>query len=208
MSCRVDALPGQCDIGTVTRTSSGKEQEGTKMSGVLEDLLARVARIEAKEACISTFNEYLHDLDGEFTEDLLRLFAPDARLEIMNYPPGTGRNVECNGRAEIRPIYEEHRGIMSRHHSANITVNVRPDGKTADMSAYFITSIHYGLTGGIYEATLGLVEGKWLFMRLRISSNWGWIVPQDHPPFLAEPLGAGTVRKGRPVLYTPPSHND
>ena len=52
------------------------------MSDVLEDLLARVARIEAREAIVSTFNQYLHYLDGEFVEDLIALFAPDARLEI------------------------------------------------------------------------------------------------------------------------------
>jgi hypothetical protein len=174
------------------------------MSDVLEDLLARVERIEAKEACISTFNGYLHYLDGEFVEDLLGLFVPDAHLEIMNYPPGTGENLDCRGREEIRPIYEDHRGIMTRHHSANVTVNVRSDGKTADMSAYFLTSINYAVTGGIYEATLVLEEGKWLFSWLRISSTWGWMVLQEHPPFLAESLGAGTLRKGRPVLYEPP----
>lgn len=174
------------------------------MSDVLEALLARVARIEAKEACVSTFNEYLHYLDGDFVEDLLGLFVPDALVEIMNYPPGTGKNVVCKGREEIRPVYEDHSGIMSRHHSANITVNVRPDGKTADMSAYFLTAVDYAVTGGVYEATLKLVEGKWLFTWLRISSNWGWMVLQEHPPFLSESLGAGTLRKGRPVLYEAP----
>lgn len=175
------------------------------MSDVLEELLARVARIEAKEACISTFNEYLHYLDGEFVEDLLGLFTEDGRLEIIDYPPGTGVNVECNGREEIRPIYEDHRGIMTRHHSANIAVNVRPDGKTADMSAYFMTAVNYGVTGGIYEAIFELVDGKWLFTRLRISSNWGWMVLQEYPPFLAKSLGAGTLRDGRPVLYKTPN---
>jgi hypothetical protein len=174
------------------------------MSEVLDELLARVTRIESKEACISTFNEYLHYLDGEFVDDLLGLFVPDARLEIMNYPPGTGDNVACNGRGEIRPVYEDHRGILTRHHSANVTVNVRPDGKTADLSAYFLTAVHYGVTGGIYEATLAFVEGKWLFTWLRISSTWGWMVLQEHPPFLSESLGVGTLRKGRPVLYQAP----
>jgi len=186
----------------------GKEREGSDMSDVLEDLLARVARIEAKEAVMSTFNQYLHYLDGEFVEDLIALFAPDARLEIMEYPPGTGENVECNGRDEILPIYAEHRGIMSRHHSANVTVNIRPDGKTADLSAYFMTAIHFGGTGGIYEATLEVKDGKWLFTWLRISSNWGWIVLQENPPFLDTSLGAGTLRGGRPVLYEPPKRKE
>ena len=175
------------------------------MSEVLEDLLARVARLEAKEACISTFNEYLHYLDGELPDDLIGLFAEEALLEVMEYPPGTGNNLEFRGHKEIRPLYEEHQGVKARHHSANITVNVRPDGKTADLSAYYLTAAQFAVTGGVYEATLELVEGKWLFTWLRIASNWGWAVLQDYPPFLDKPLGAGTLRKGRPVLYEAPT---
>lgn len=178
------------------------------MTEELKELRARVARLEAKEACISTFNEYLHYLDGEFPEDLVKLFTPDARLEVMNYPPGTGENLEYRGPEEIFPIYEEHKGIMTRHHSSNITVNVQPDGRTADLSAYFITAINFGITGGIYEATLELNDGKWMFTWLRISSTWGWVVLQEHPPFLSDPLGAGTLREGRPVLYSLPEAKD
>ncbi len=178
------------------------------MTDELQELRARVDRLEAKEACISTFNEYLHYLDGELPEDLVRLFTPDGRLEIMNYPPGSGENLEYCGREAIFPVYEEHKGIMTRHHSSNITVNVQPDGKSADLSAYFITAINYGITGGIYEATLELNNGKWLFTWLRISSTWGWMVLQEYPPLLADPLGAGTLREGRPVLYNPPATKD
>jgi len=174
------------------------------MPDALEQLIARMERIEAKEACLSTLNEYLYYLDGEATKELLDLFAPHARLEIVDYPPGTGKNIQCQGRDQIRPIYESHHGIMARHHAANITVNVRHDGKTADLSAYFITAISYGLTGGIYEATLELVDGKWRFVWMRICSNWGWILPQEFPPFLSDSLGAGTLRQGRPVLYEAP----
>jgi hypothetical protein len=181
-----------------------QRKEGREMSDVLQDLLIRVARLEAKEACVSRFNEYLHYLDGEFVDDLIGLFAEDALLEVKEYPPGTGNNLEFKGLKEIRPLYEEHRGVMARHHSANVTVNVRPDGKTADLSAYFLTAVQFAVTGGVYEATLELVDGKWLFTWLRISSNWGWAVVQDYPPFLDKPLGAGTRREGRPVLYEAP----
>jgi G:T/U-mismatch repair DNA glycosylase len=46
-------------------------------------------------------------------------------------------------------------------------------------------------------------DGAWLIARLRISSTWGWVLPQEAPPFLAEHLGAGTLRGGRPVVYQP-----
>jgi len=171
------------------------------MSNELEMLRARLDRLEAKEACLSTFNEYLHYLDGEFTEDLISLFASDARLDVMNYPPGSGVDLAFQGREEIRAIYADHLGSLSRHHTENVTVNVRPGGKTADVSAYFLTAINFGITGGLYEATLALVEGKWRFSWLRVSSNWGWIIPQEFPPFLGDALSAGARGKGRPVLY-------
>ncbi len=177
------------------------------MSDELAELRTRIARLEAKEACISTFNGYLHYLDGEFVDDVLSAFAPDAQLELMNYPPSSGNNQTFNGHEEIRPIYDEHRGIRTRHHSANITVNVHPDCKTADLSAYFMTALNYGLTGGIYEGTLKLIDGKWLLTWLRISSTWGWMVIQEFPPFLDDAFGAGTMREGRPVIYEPNKTN-
>jgi len=178
------------------------------MSQELEELRARIARLEAKEACISMFNEYLYYLDGEFTEDLLGLFAPDAQLEVMNYPPGSGENLYLHGHEAIRPLYEEHHGILTRHHSANMTVNVQPDCTTAELSAYFITAINYGITGGLYEARLDRVDRKWLFAWLRISSNWGWVLPQGFPPFLSDSLAAGSLRRGRPVMYCPAEPKD
>jgi len=174
------------------------------MSEEIKEILARIARIEAKDACISTFNEYLYYLDGEFAEELLGLFTKDALVEAVQYPPGTGENVILRGHKEIFPLYEEHKGIMSRHHAANVTINVNQDGKTADLSAYLVTAINYGLTGGLYEATLKLTDGKWLFSWLRICSNWGWVIPQEYAPFLEESLSARSFRKGKPVIYELP----
>ena len=93
---------------------------------------------------------------------------------------------------------------MSRHHSANVSVNVNEGATRADLSAYFLTALNYGLTGGVYEATLELRDDEWLLTWMRISSSWGWVVPQKNPPFLADHLGAGTLRGGRPVIYEPP----
>jgi len=183
-------------------------QEFKKMSDELQELRTRVGRLEAKEACLSILNEYLHYLDGGFTEELLELFTPEARVEVMNYPPGSGVNLDYRGRDEIRPVFETHYGIMSRHHAANITLDVKPDGKTADMSCYFMTGINFGIAGGLYEATLELFEGKWLFSYLRIASNWAWLIPQEYPPILSDSLGAGALRQGKPVQYKLPDSKD
>jgi len=171
------------------------------MTEELQNLQARIARIEAKEACLATFHEYLHYLDGEMVDDLVDLFAPDAQVEAMNYPPGTGKDRICRDHEEIRPLYAEHKGILSRHHAANVTINVSLEEMVADLSAYFITAVNYGFSGGIYEATFRPVDGKWRFTWLRIASDWGWIIPQDYPPFLADSLGARALREGRPVPY-------
>jgi hypothetical protein len=173
------------------------------MSDELEALRARISRIEIRDACVSRFNEYLHYLDGEFTEDLLALFAPGARVEVMNYPPGSGENLDLRDREQISSLYEGHHGIMSRHHAANVSVTVSRDARSAELSAYFVTALNYGLTGGIYEARFEAKDDRWLIARLRISSTWGWVLPQEAPPFLAEHLGAGTLRGGRPVAYEP-----
>ena len=171
------------------------------MTEDIRNLEKRIARLEAKEACLSVFHEYMHCLDGEFTDDLLDLFTPDALVEAMNYPPGSGNDLSLEGHEEIRPLYAEHKGIMSRHHAANVTIHVNSEEMTAELSAYFITAINYGFSGGIYEASLKRTEGRWRFTRLRIASDWGWIIPQEYPPFLSDPLGARALRKGRPVPY-------
>lgn len=174
------------------------------MSIDLAALLARVERLEAKEACISTFNEYLHHLDGDRPDELLAVFEPGAVLDVINFPPGSGKELHFTGHDEIRPLYSSHRGGIGRHHSANITVNV--EGDEAELSAYFITSGAYGFGGGEYQATLRphRDEGKWLIHRMRIVSTWGWSIPQEKPPYLADHQGKGALRDGRPVIYRLP----
>jgi hypothetical protein len=175
------------------------------MSDELAELRDRITRLEAKEACISTFNEYLYFMDGEYLDDLINVFAEDAELQVMNYPMGSGENSTYNGRKEIRPLYaafhNSHSNIKTRHHSANVTVNVHPGSLTADFSTYFITATAYDLNGGIYEGSLKQIEGKWFISYLRISITWGWLVPHEDQPFLDNAFGEGTLRKGRPVPY-------
>ena len=174
------------------------------MSDEIAELRARIARLEARDACVSTFNQYLHYLDGDFTDEILGVFAEDAQLEVMNYPPSSGQNLDLRGHEEIRPLYAQHSGIIARHHAANVSVNLSPDGQSAELSSYFLTSFNYGVAGGMYEARFEPREGRWLLCWLRISNTWGWAVHQENPPFLADHLGAGTLRGGHPVVYELP----
>jgi hypothetical protein len=167
----------------------------------LANLRARVERIEAVEACRGRFNAYLYYLDGGHLDDLLGLFADDARLELQNFPPGTGGNLHYTGPDEIRGLYAAFVGEGARHHSANVSVVPSEALDQVEMTAYFQTAIEYTLTGGIYELQLQPRNATWQISRMRISSTWGWAVPHSDPPFLKEPFGAGTLRDGRPPSF-------
>ncbi len=166
----------------------------------LADLRVRVQRCEAIEACRGRFNEYLYYLDGGHLQDLIDLFADEARLELMNFPPGTGNDLHYTGRDEIRELYAAFVGEGARHHSANVSVALSEASDRAEMIAYFHTTLEYGLTGGIYELQLEDRSATWRITRMRISSTWGWAIPHSDPPYLKEPFGAGTLRDGRPPL--------
>ncbi len=168
------------------------------MSDEIKEIKARLDRLEAKEACISKFNEYLYYTDGERFDDLFTVLSPDAVVEIIM--PGAGEMI-LRGQEQIRPVYESQAGIIHRHHTMNLSLNVSPDSKSADLSAYLFTVLNHVLTGGIYEATLKNIDGQWYITLLRISSTWGWAVPSEIEPFLDAAFGAGTLRDGRPVLY-------
>ena len=169
------------------------------MSDEIKELKARLDRLEAKEACLSKFNEYLYYTDGEKYDDLFTVLAPDAVVELIF--PEAEEIMTLEGHEQIRPVYERQAGIIHRHHTMNLTVNVSPDSKSAELSAYLFTVLKHILTGGIYEATLQNIDGQWYITRLRISSTWGWAVPSDLDPILDAAFGAGTKRDGRPVLY-------
>jgi hypothetical protein len=164
----------------------------------LANLRARVERIEAVEACRGRFNAYLYYLDAGHLDDLLDLFADDARLELQNFPPGTGGNLHYTGPDEIRGLYAAFVGEGARHHSANVSVVPSEALDRVEMTAYFQTAIEYTLTGGIYELQLQPRLDTWQISRMRISSTWGWAVPHTDPPFLKEPFSTGTLRGGRP----------
>jgi hypothetical protein len=164
----------------------------------IASLRARVERIEAVEACRDRFNAYLYYLDGGHLDDLLGLFADGARLELQNFPPGTGGNLHYTGPTEIRELYAAFVGEGARHHSANASVVPSEELDWVEMTAYFLTTIEYTLTGGIYELQLQPGPAAWEISRMRISSTWGWAIPHSDPPFLKESFRAGTLRDGRP----------
>lgn len=171
---------------------------------------ARLARLEAKEAVLSTFNEYLYSLDVGYPEELVdAVFTADAVLEVINFPPGSMADLKFTGREEIAPLYRDHTrvapAIQGGHHASNIAVDVAADCSSAQLSAYFMTStgsVGY-LQGGQYQAEAVPDGDRWRFRHYRIISGWGWRVDPGQLTAVTESIPAERAwRGGRPVSYT------
>jgi len=174
-------------------------------------LRQRLARLEAKEACVATFNRYLYLMDVGYPDELVReVFTADAVLEVVNFPPGTMADLHLVGHAGIAPLYEDHTrtapGIQGGHHASNLAVDVAADLASAQLSAYFMTSGNSAtLQGGMYQGELvpDGDGGAWRFARYRILSGWGWRVPKDERTRITENLPADRAWRGaRPVTWT------
>ena len=172
---------------------------GGQPSGELDELRARVARLEAKEEVLSTFNQYLYGLDTGFGEDVLDTFAEDAILDVPNFPGAGGDDLHFEGRDDIAPLYAGYSRPEPRvgggHHTSNIAVNVRPDLTRADVSSYFMSSGSSGVQGGRYEGVMRLdADGKWRWETLTITSSWGF--RSEHYETISEAVSADYSPRG------------
>lgn len=165
----------------------------------LDDLVRRIARLEAESGVRRTFHKYLHGVDMGSADAVMSLFTPDAIVDAMNYPPGSGDDRHLVGHEAIRTLYEPVRAKASRHHAANISIAVSDDAQTADVSSYFLTAVEWGMKGGLYEGTMVLDAGEWWITYWRISSQWEWRLTDQGPVPLGLTLDAGALRGGWPA---------
>ena len=177
------------------------------MSDEITELRARVARLEAERAAISTFNEYLYNMDVGYTDAILDVFTEDALLEVINFPPGTMKDLEFRGREAMRELYGPHSSaeptLSGGHHAANVSVNVAEDSSSAELSAYFMTSGGgAAIGGGMYQATLVPEADKWRISHYRIISNWGW-APAEAKKGTESLPASKAKRGGKPAVYEP-----
>ena len=140
----------------------------------LEQLQDRVEYLEAVEGARRTIQEYLqlHDLPGR-VEDLIRLFAEDATLEISGY----GEAIEGTlvGRQNIGDLYRRLEGqrqgpATGKHITTNIHIEI--DGDEATAISYLgvgAPPTDKGPGGGIYQERLRREpDGRWRFTKKRI----------------------------------------
>ena len=170
-----------------------------------------VARLEAKEEAVAVFNRYLYALDIDRADELVACFAPDAVLHVLNFPPGSHKDLHLHGPDEIRPLYARHAGgetpsIKGGHHSANRAVEVAPDARSAEVSAYFMTSTGgcgY-VQGGQYQLRVERRADGWRIAEMNIISGWGWGVAEPMARTASVPAERAW-REGRPAAYAPTS---
>lgn len=176
-------------------------------SDELEALKNRIARLEAKEAVLSTFNQYLYSMDTGYGAEILTAYCQDAVLDVPNFPGANNNDLHFEGRDNIASLYKNYNReprIAGGHHSSNIAVNVRPDLKKADLSAYFMTSGQSGVQGGRYEGVLrNEGSGKWCLETFTITSAWGFRT-KDFAT-VSQPVSAlkYSPRAGKHAAYTP-----
>lgn len=172
----------------------------------LQELRQRVARLEAERAALSVFNEYTYYLDVGYPADLVDIFAEDAKLDVINFPPGSMKDLHFSGRDELRGLYMDHSShpirIAGGHHTTNVSINVSADATEADLSAYFLTTGNMGVAqGGMYNLHLRQEPDRWRIARMKIMSGWGWRPKEGHVQ-LTEHLSAEVAeRGGKPALW-------
>lgn len=173
----------------------------------IEALTARVARLEAKEAILSTLNKYLYSLDTGFGDDIIDCYTEDAVLDVPNFPPAGGNDLHFEGREEIAPLYAPYADREPRigggHHTANIAINVAQDLQSAEISTYFMTGTRNGVQGGRYEGSMRYEsDGQWRWQKLSITSAWGFTATEYE--IVSEPVGLQySPFGGRHVAYVP-----
>ncbi len=101
--------------------------------------------------------------------------------------------------------------MQGGHHASNIAVERRSRLASAQLSAYFMTSVNDAgwLQGGQYQGEAVPDGDKWRFRHYRIISGWGWRVEprRHHRHHRASPRRAGLARRpARPA--TRPSELD
>jgi hypothetical protein len=179
------------------------EQQLSALAARLEAAEQRLARLDAKEAVLATFHQYLYCLDVGYPDELVSgVFTSDAVLEVINFPPGSRQDLVLTGHDEILPLYTEHTrtapAIQGGHHASNIAVDVAADASVAHLSAYFMTSVgtSASLQGGQYQGEAVADDDRWRFRRFRILSGWGWRVGRDAVRAITEPISADRAWRG------------
>jgi hypothetical protein len=148
----------------------------------LEDLAARVGRLEDLEAIHSAWRDYLFGLDSADYESLANVFTADAVLDMVgldDYQPGQDR--AYHGREEIidefyKPVIDtvarpDLGMFYTGHHGTNMEIDL--DGDEATTLAYFFEILgNTQLLIGTYQHRMRREADRWRIAYMRIAIRY------------------------------------
>jgi len=171
----------------------------------IEELAARVGRLEAARSVQQAHNDYFYLLDSGRTEEVLDVYTNDVSWSASNIPFGSGRALSLKGRSQIRPVIESLGYGGFRHHGTNVDIQVDESAASATSAAYMLVVSRSTETAGAVVLLGGLYEGDWV----RDSDRWRiatwhishqWMVDGVASEKFFDGLREGTRWDGRPRL--------
>lgn len=157
------------------------------MTATLDDLAARLTRLEDIEAIRQLKARYLRSCDLKKVDDLRETFLPGpVRIEYQNFPLFTDRE-------EFLEVYREmacQDGVYDIHHATNAEIEVTgPDTATGKWSLNFRTILLASKAvtrlAVEYEDTYRKQDGRWW-----IETSRSWVTSM-----ITEVIGEGGVPK-------------
>ena len=145
----------------------------------VQQLAARVGRLEAVESLRKALNDYFYLVDAGRVDELLDVYTDDVSWSATNVPFGSGQTLSCQGTAQVRPIVESmgHGGF--RHHGLNIDIQLDDAAESATTVAYMLLVSRSAeladaaaLLGGLYEGTWVRDGERWRIQSWRVNNQW------------------------------------
>src|SRR5262249_6930249 len=107
----------------------------------IEELAARVSRLEAAQAVRQAHNDYFYLIDSGKIDDLLNVFTDDAAWSSSNIPFGPEPNLKLKGRSQIRLVFDSLGSDGFRHHGTNVDIQVDETAESAASAAYMLVVV-------------------------------------------------------------------
>jgi hypothetical protein len=148
-------------------------------TSTMEQLAARVGRLEATESLRQALNDYFYLIDGGRIDDLLDVYTENVTWSATNVPFGSGETLSVQGRAQVRPIVESLGYGGFRHHGLNVDIQVDDAGESATTVAYMLIVSRSAevadaalLLGGLYEGEWVRDADRWRIASWRVNNQW------------------------------------
>jgi SnoaL-like domain len=148
-------------------------------TSTMEQLAARIGRLEATESLRQALNDYFYLIDGGRIDELLDVYTENVTWSATNVPFGYGETLSVQGRAQVRSIVESLGYGGFRHHGLNVDIQVDDAGESATTVAYMLIVSRSAevadaavLLGGLYEGEWVRDADRWRIASWRVDNQW------------------------------------